>query len=294
VIQGNVTMNTILVAGATGQLGRHVVRELKRQGYAVRALTRSPARLDAASGVDEVHRGDLADPASLAGACTGVDTVISCAGASMNLYGFRDRRSFTAVDYRGNLNLLERARQEGVAKFVYVSLFAADRLMDTEYAAAHERFVAALRESGMRHAVVRPTGFFSFNAELVRMAMKGRGPVIGSGEARTNPVHEADLAGVCVSALTSDEAEIAVGGPEVYTRRRIVEMAFAAAGRPAKVMRVPGWVFRGIAVATRPVNPRIAALLEFGAAVSQVDVIAPATGTRSLDRYFAEVAGAPG
>lgn len=283
--------NKILLAGATGQLGRHVARELKRQGYIVRALTRSPDRLAGVTvDVDEVHRGDLADAASLAGACAGVDAVISCAGASMNLNDLRDRRSFTAVDYGGNLHLLERARAEGVERFVYVSMFAAERLMDTEYAAAHERFVRALRDSRMRHVVVRPTGFFSFFAELVKLARKGRGPLIGSGEVRTNPIHEADLAEVCVSALSSGETEIAAGGPEVYTRRRIVAMAFEAVGRPPKVMRVPGWVFRGIATVARPINPRIAALLAFGAAVSQVDVVAPATGTRTLDQYFAEVA----
>lgn len=287
-------METILVAGASGQLGRYVVHALKRHGYRVRALTREPARLREALGgdgaADEVVQADLCDAASLAGACDGVHGVIGCAGASMDLNAVRDRRSFADVDARGNANLLAEARRAGVRRFVYVSLHGGPA-MAGEYAAAHESFVAALGGSGIAHTVVRPTGFFSFLGEILRMAEKGRGPVIGDGSARTNPIHEADLAEVCVAALTSDAREIAAGGPQTLTRREIVETAFAAAGRRPRILRVPVWIFRGVAVAARPFNPRLAALLAFGADVSQVDCVAPARGTRTLDAYFRELAG---
>ena len=286
-------MQRVMVAGASGQLGRHVVDELKRKGFRVRALTRSPARL-ASGAADEVARGDLADPASLAAACAGVDAVVSCAGASMDMAAFRDRRSFFAVDWRGNRNLLDAAKAAGVRRFVYVSLHGGRAMMDTEYAAAHERFVDHLARSGVSHTVVRPTGFFSFLGEIGKMARKGRGVVIGDGGARTNPIHEADLAEVVVSALESEEAEIPVGGPEVLTRREIVEAAFRAAGRQGKIVRVPPAVFRAAAALMRPINPRVAALLAFGARVSVVDCVAPAHGTRRLEDYFREIGGAGG
>jgi uncharacterized protein YbjT (DUF2867 family) len=287
-------METILVTGASGQLGRHVVGALKRRGHRVRALTRDPARLRGALGgdgvADEVARGDLADPASLAGACDGVSAVVGCAGASMDLNALRDRRSFAEVDHRGNLALLAEARRAGVGRFVYVSLHGGPALARTEYAAAHEAFVAALGESGMPHTVVRPTGYFSFFGEIFRMAAKGRGPVLGDGRARTNPIHEADVAEVCADALASGEREISVGGPETLTRAEIVETAFRAAGRPPRLMHVPVWVFGAAATVARPLNPRLAALLAFGAAVSQVDCVAPAYGTRTLEDYFRALA----
>jgi uncharacterized protein YbjT (DUF2867 family) len=280
-------MERVLVAGATGQLGRQVAGELGRRGWRVRALARDPARL-AALGLpaEGAICGDLADPASLRAACAGVDAVVSCAGASMRLGGLRDRRSFAEVDWRGNRALLDAARAAGVRRFVYVSVFGAERLRGTAYVDAHERFVDALAASGMDHAVVRPTGFFSFLGELVRMAAKGQGAVIGDGAARTNPVHEADVAGACADALAGSAREIAVGGPETFTRRELVELAFRAVGRAPRVMRVPPAAFRAAAALARPVNPRIAALLEFGTEVSLVDCVAPVRGTRRLDDHF--------
>jgi uncharacterized protein YbjT (DUF2867 family) len=281
----------VLVAGATGQLGRQVAGELGRRGWRVRALTRDPVRL-AALGLpaEAALRGDLTDPASLRAACAGVDAVVSCAGASMRLGGLGDRRGFMEVDWAGNRALLEAARAAGVRRFVYVSVFGAERLRGTVYVDAHERFVDALAASGMDHAVVRPTGFFSFLGELVRMAAKGRGAVIGDGRARTNPVHEADVAAACADALAGTERRIDVGGPDTFTRRELVELAFRAVGRTPRIMTVPPGAFRAVAALARPLNPRIAALLEFGTEVSLADCVAPARGTRRLEDHFRAVA----
>lgn len=103
----------VLVAGATGALGRHVGAALRRQGHRVRALTRDPARLSVPSqgerAFDEVFQGDALDPAALARACEGVSAVFSCLGASVapSLAG---RAAYTAVDTPANLNLLREAR----------------------------------------------------------------------------------------------------------------------------------------------------------------------------------------
>lgn len=282
-------MRKVLVAGATGTLGRAVVRQLEKQGHWTRGLGRSVPRLRELP-LDETFEGDLTDPASLRGCCDGVDAVLSCAGASMQLTDLGDRRSFEAVDFGGNRNLLAEARRAGVGKFVYVSLHAADRLLATEYARAHERFVALLRESGVPSTVVRPTGFFSVFAEILHMARKGRGLLIGSGEARTNPVHEEDVAAVCVEALERPDAEIPVGGPEVMSRRRITEIAFEVLGTKPRITSVPPWMFHALVAPARLWNRRLHALMVFGARVSVVDVVAPAVGRRDLRSYFRELA----
>lgn len=71
-------MKPVLVAGATGYLGQYVVQAFKKQGYWIRALTRSAERLDEVSNyVDEVFVGVLTDPASLSGICQDIDIVLS-------------------------------------------------------------------------------------------------------------------------------------------------------------------------------------------------------------------------
>ena len=76
----------MLVAGATGSLGRRVVDRLRQRGVRVRVLSRraGPSAAAGDAGI-EAFRGDVLVPASLAGSCDGVDAVISCLGASLDL-----------------------------------------------------------------------------------------------------------------------------------------------------------------------------------------------------------------
>jgi nucleoside-diphosphate-sugar epimerase len=137
---------------------------------------------------------------------------------------------------------------------------------------------------------VRPTGLFSFFAEILRLAANNRGFVVGDGTALTNPIHEADAARACVDALTLEEQhDLPVGGPVTYTRAEIVELAFRVLGRSPSVRNVPAWMMRPIPTMMRIVNRRIAALVEFGIAVSQSDCIAPVYGHLTLDSYFREM-----
>ncbi|HEY0972436.1 MAG TPA: NAD(P)H-binding protein [Gemmatimonadales bacterium] len=280
-------MLRVLVTGASGQLGRHVVAALEGAGHHARALTR--ARTFTAGGVapSEVVTGDLTAPSTLARVCDDVDAVIACGGASMRLAGWRDRASFTEVDHLGNLNLLARASAAGVRRFVYVSLFGAHAVAHTEYARAHEAFVGELERAGIPHTVVRPTGYFSTFAEMLPLAARGRAAVVGDGSARTNPVHEADVASCCVAALESGAREVEIGGPDVLTRREIAALACEAVGRPVVIRSVSPGVVRAATAPLRLLNPRIHALVEFGTAVSLVDAVAPAVGGRSLHDHFA-------
>lgn len=277
-------MEKILLAGASGHVGRHLVRELKRSGYFVRTLSRSA---EPVPGADEHVRADLTRPTTLSRVCDGVDAVISCAGASLSLK-MSERASYMKVDFEGNRNLLDEAQLVGVKRFVYVSVFNGQKLMHTEYAKAHEYFVLALENSGLPYTVVRPTGFFYFFLEMLRMAQQGRSVVLGTGKARTNPIHEADVARLCVEALQSGKREIPAGGPDAFTRQEIVELAFEVVGKQPKITHLPASVFSGAAKVLHPLNARIAGLLDFGAAVSTVDVVAPERGVHTLRGYFEE------
>lgn len=206
----------------------------------------------------------------------------------MDLHNWSDRTSFREVDWLGNRNLLEEAKRAGVQKFVYVSLAGGQSLAHTKYAEAHERFVQDLTSSGMDWSIVRPTGLFSFFREVLRMAQNGRAAVIGSGEARTNPIHESDAARACVQALRPGRLELCVGGPGIYTRKEIVHAAFAALGKTPRVHSIPAWAVAPVPALLGLFNPRIAALVEFGIAVSQKECLAATYGTETLERYFGQ------
>ena len=277
-------MDRVLVAGATGRLGAEVVAALRRQGRTVRALSRHPA--ESAGRADEVVAADLRDPASLAAACRGVDAVISAAGASLSLGLRPGAPDFRRVDYAGNRNLLAAARAAGVRKFVYVSVYSTPAYAHLDYVRAHTDFARLLAASGTPYAVVQPTGFFSSFALFPRLARLGVAPLVGAGTARTNPIHEQDVAEVCVAALDGAPEALPVGGPDVLTRRAIFELAFEAAGRPPRFVRVPD---AALGVARRLVAPfdrRLAHLLHFLQVVNHHDVVAPCVGTRRLRDFF--------
>lgn len=278
-------MQKILLAGATGMLGKYVLEDLNREGFSVKAIGRDRAKLDRLTDAAPIC-ADFTSPVTLAGVCDGVDAVISCAGASMKMNSFGDRSTFYQIDYKGNSQLLAEAQRSRVKKFIYVSLCAGDRLRQTEYADAHERFVDRLSRSDLQYTIVRPTGFFGFHLEILKMARKGRGVLIGDGSCRTNPIHEADVARACVEALTWNETDRTIGGPEIFSRKETVELAFAVARHRPKMISMSPKLFRLLVKPLKLVNPRMHALMDFGVAVTQVDVLAPPYGKRTLREYF--------
>lgn len=278
---------TVLVAGATGMLGREVIEVLRESGYRVRTLSRDPVRARALAGVaDEIFLGDATDADSLGDVAVGVDAVISCLGAPM-AFGLSDRRSFREVDTVANLNLLRAATSAGVGRFVYVSLLIRPEWEQTAYVEAHEEVVRAVRRSGLSHAIVRPTGMFPIFDPFLPMAERGFACIPGDGRARTNPVHPREVAEVCVAALEgADDLGVTVGGPEVLTREDIVRLAFEAVGRPPRILHLPFWLLVLTARLLRHVHPRLAEVTDFSARALTSDFLAPETGTRRLGDHF--------
>jgi uncharacterized protein YbjT (DUF2867 family) len=276
-------MNRILVAGATGYLGGFVARELSTRGLRVRALARDRARLDPLAGlIDETAMGDVTRPDTLAGVCDGIDVVFSSVGITRQ----KDGLTFRDVDFQGNLNLLDAALDAGVKRFVYVSVFDGPALRHLEIVDAHEAFVDVLRTSGIGTSVIRPTGYYSDMGELLVMARRGRIWLIGSGESRSNPIHGADLAGVCANTIEGPDTEIDIGGPQILTWRETAELASAAVGRPAKISAVPERLMWAVVRLTRLVNRHRAELLAFFTTMATRDVVAPRAGRRTLGEHF--------
>lgn len=279
----------ILVAGATGALGREVVRELKRRGQRVRALGRSATRLETLRGVaDELVVANALRPETLRGVCEGVERVFSCVGASVIPMPQHGYATFTKVDYPANRNLIREAERAGVGRFVYVSTFATPDLADYDFVRGHEWVVEELKASRLDYGVIRPTGFFSAMGEILLVASLGMLPEHNGGLARTNPIHEADLALLCADALYDGVRERSVGGPEPLTRRQIAELAYSAIGKSAHTRRVPVAMLRAAGLLMRPISPRVGHLFTFISAILTRDVVAPCYGTRTIGDFFQE------
>lgn len=284
----------ILVAGATGYLGRYVAWEFKRRGYWVRVLARSPEKLQTEGSYmepaidqlcDELFVGEITRPETLAGVCDGIDFVFSSIGITRQ----RDGLGFMDVDYQGNMNLLAEALDSKVRKFVFVSVFMADRIADL--ARERELFVQELKRSGLAYGIVRPTGYFSDMSEFLKMARGGKVYILGSGRNKINPIHGEDLAGVCVDSAEANQnhSEQDVGGPITYSYEEIGALACDILGVKKKIVHIPLGLARLVAACIRPFSSRVYQAVRFFTTVMSNDFVAPKAGSHRLDHYLQQM-----
>ena len=279
-------MKRVLVAGATGYLGRYVVKEFKKQGFWVRALARNATKLEKLNEyIDEKFTGEITDPNSLSGICKEIDIVFSSVGITKQ----KDGLTYMDVDYQGNVNLLEEAEKEGVKKFIFVSVFNAENMKNLKGIQAKVRFEEELKKSGLNFSIVYPNGFFSDMLDYQQMVKKGRGYVFGSGKNKINPIHGEDLAIICVNAAAGDEKEIKVGGPDILTHNEILTIAFKSLNKKIKISRIPNWI-RKFLLATLRIFTSVKTYgpLEFFMTVLAMDLVAPSYGKHHLKDFFLE------
>lgn len=287
-------MDTLVVAGATGALGRSIVAEALRRGARVRVLGRDRAALEALN----AHEVAVCDPVSGRGvgdALSGAHVLVSALGASVSPRFGQGYRGYEAIDTPANLHLIAAAQDAGVSRVVYVSVANHEALAHLAYVRAHEIVVRALTSTSLEYAIVRPTGFFSALGALVRMAQGKRLPIMGNPAARTNPIADEDLAALCVDFALAPGAlrkELTVGGPEILTRKEIAELAFAARGRSAALLHLPDALVLVMAACVRPLSPRISDFMRFVLAISQQDCLGTPMGKRRLGDSFREIAQA--
>lgn len=274
----------VLVAGATGYLGRHIVRELINSGEEFFALARNAEKLrESGLGDAQIRIAEVTSPESLQGCCEEVDVVISCVGITRQ----KDGLKYMDVDYQGNCNLLEEAIRAGVKKFIYISAFKAPEYRHVRLLNAKEKFVDKLLSTDqLIPCVIRPNGFFSDLEEYYKMAQSGRAYVFGSGNTQLNPIHGEDLADFCIKAIKRSDRELSVGGPETLSVGKIAELAFESQNRIVKVTHFPDWIRKAALFVAASLPERIGGPTEFFLTVSAGNMIAPAYGNKKLAEHF--------
>jgi UDP-glucose 4-epimerase len=110
--------STIALTGATGFIGRHLLRELPKHGYRIRVLLRRPAEVppEASSAVV----GDIAAPQNMAAALRGVDAVIHSAGLAHAMSGHPED-DYRAINTEATVGLARAAERAGIKRFVFMS-----------------------------------------------------------------------------------------------------------------------------------------------------------------------------
>ena len=301
----------MLLAGATGTIGRATLRALLARGHAVTCVLRPGRSAGAARAMGaEVLGADVTRPDALAAALRGrrVDAVVSClasrSGAPEDAW---------AIEHRAQGHLLAAARQAGAGHMVLLSAICVQK---PRLAFQHAKlaFEAELRASGLRWTIVRPTAFFKSLSGQVARVRAGK-PFLVFGDGRLTackPIADDDLAAFLAECLVDPARHdriLPIGGPgEAITPLGQAEMLFGLLDRAPRIRRVPVGLIGAIAgtlgAVARVVPPARAkaefarighyyateSMLVWDEAAGRYDAAAtPAFGTRTLRDHYAAI-----
>ncbi len=234
------------VTGATGFLGRHLVRALADDGWTVRVLTRRDPVDPAWRGITpQVVLGDLANPAALSRLCRGVEAMIHGAG----LIKARSRQAFDAVNRQGAQAVAEAAKAGSPdAHFLLVSSLAAREPQLSPYAASKRAGEEAAESVlGPRLSIVRPPAVYGpgDTETLALFQTAAKSPVLPvlSPDARMAVIHVADAARQIAELArrpAGTRVSLSDDRPEGYGWAELMTAAARAVGRTPRLLRIPG------------------------------------------------------
>jgi uncharacterized protein YbjT (DUF2867 family) len=237
---------------------------------------RRSCRKTRTEGVHEDTAGDLKDTASLARACGGVQAVISTASSTLSR---QEGDSIESVDHRGQLALVEAARQAGVDRFVFVS-FRENPRIQFPLTVAKRAVERALKSSGMAYTVIQASYFMEvwLTPALGFDAANGKVRLYGDGNQPISWISSKDVARAAAAAIiegTGRTMVVELGGPQALSPHEVVRMFEAAGAGEITTESVPVTLLEGqLEGATDSLQQSFAGLMLQYAAGDSIDTTA--------------------
>ncbi len=238
----------VTIFGASGFLGRHIVRALANEGWRVRAAVRHPNTahfLKPMGRVGQVQllKANVLDDASVAAAVRGADAVINLVG----ILAESGSQRFAALHADAAERIARAAAEAGVARLLHVSAVGASADSPSAYARSKADGEARVRAAFAGATIFRPSivfgpedDFFNRFAGLARFLPAL--PLIGGGHTRFQPVYVGDVAQaaarVLADPLTAGKT-YELGGPEVMTMKQVMQLVLQVAHRRRLLVPVP-------------------------------------------------------
>ena len=217
---------TILVTGATGNVGRQVVQQLVQRGAQVRALVRNPATADLPAEVD-IIQGDLLDVDALRSAFQGVSTLFLL-------------NAVVADEFTQALITLNVAREAGVKRVVYLSVIHSDRYVNVPHFAGKFGVERVIEDFGFSATILRPA-YFMDNEVTIKDVVTGYGvypmPIGSKGMAMIDARDIGEIAAIELLARDRDPEDAALTrinlvGPDTLTGEQAASIWSEVLGKP--------------------------------------------------------------
>jgi uncharacterized protein YbjT (DUF2867 family) len=243
-----------LVTGATGSLGKRIVRQLREQYIPVRAFTRLTSRYaELEDRGAEIFIGDLKQEKDIAKACKGVEYIISAHSSGGDPQ---------ALDYRANIELIDQALAHQVKHFVFISVLGVNRgYEDSPVFKAKQQVEKYLINSGLNFTILRPAGFANNLLPLAeRFRDSGIYLLLGDPQNRSSIISTDDLARMAIASVNLTSAQnkiIPVGGPDMLARGDIPQIFARIFAKEPIIINPPLLVFDGLRAGLGLINPQL-------------------------------------
>lgn len=224
----------ILITGATGFIGSHLVQRLVAQGERPRCLVRDKNKAAEILPADKVElvQGDTTDAASLGAALVGVETVVHAAFVTA------DRKPSPTSNYEltnvtGTQNLIKAAKAAGVRRVIEISGLGTRPDKTGSYMQGRYMAEQMLKESGLDWCIIQPSVLFGKGSpfikglsDLIRTAPVV--PLIGGGRIMFQPIYVEDVVTVIIKVLeepaTTNGNTYTIGGPAYYSFSQVIDI----------------------------------------------------------------------
>ena len=226
--------NMILITGATGYIGRHLVERLVAQGERPRCLVRDAKRAASILPANNVEfaQGDTINAASLPAALQDIDTIVHAAFITAD-HKQSDGNHYYETNVEGTKNLIQAAQKAGVARIIEISGLGTHPDKPGTY--MEGRFLAEkmLKESGLGWTIIQPSVLFGKDAPFIKgltdlIKSAPVVPLIGGGKILFQPIYVEDVVTVIMKVLADPNntrnKTYTIGGPTYYSFTQIIDV----------------------------------------------------------------------
>ena len=234
----------ILIAGASGHIGKEIVKKCIERDLSARCLDLHHLDIEEEdTSKVEIIKGDITNRNTAKEAVKGVDTVLSVMGVRKDT----EEMTHDKLEHEGTQNLISASKESGVSHIMYISSMGVTKNVPVQRLRTKWDAEQMLVHSGIAYTIFRPSGYFTDFVEYFAPEIRKKGSfrVFSKGLIKLQPIAVEDVAETMIRAIGNERAKnkiFPLVGPEIFTLREILTMLGKVMGKKVKIKSIPFWV----------------------------------------------------